>query len=136
MGRLFGEVEGVVAEAIDVLGQIRADCGDGILGNGLAALFEGLDEPGERAEIVKDQASCDQVVVFDGLPQFVAAVFHDDPFASEEGPLEEAIEGLALVGGTLDCRAQVGVRDVAQQKPCANDSSKFAERLVEPVLRL
>jgi hypothetical protein len=37
---LFGEVEGVVAEAIDVLGQIRADCGDGIVGNGLAALFD------------------------------------------------------------------------------------------------
>jgi hypothetical protein len=25
LGQLFGEVEGVVAEAIDVLGQIRAD---------------------------------------------------------------------------------------------------------------
>jgi hypothetical protein len=71
--------------------RFRADCGDGILGNGLAALFEGLDEPGERAEIVKDQAICDQVLVFDGLPLFVAAVFHDDPFPSEEGPLEEAI---------------------------------------------
>jgi hypothetical protein len=75
------------------------NCGNGILGNGLAAFFEGLDEPDEGAEIVKDPAICEQVVVFDGLPLFVAAVFHDDPFASEEGPLEEAIEGLALVGG-------------------------------------
>ena len=94
MGRLFDQVEGVVAEAIDVLGQIRADCGDGILGNGLAALFEGL--------IVKNQAICDRVVLFDGLPLFVAAVFHDDPVASEEGPLEEAIGGLALSWFALD----------------------------------
>jgi hypothetical protein len=50
LGRLFGEVEGVVVEAIDVLGQIRADCGDGILWNGLAALFDASASAGPQFE--------------------------------------------------------------------------------------
>ncbi len=50
-----------------MLGQIGADRCDCILGNGFAALLQGLDEPGERAEVVKDQTVCGQVVVFDGL---------------------------------------------------------------------
>jgi hypothetical protein len=84
---LSGELEGLVAEAIGVFGHIRADGGDSILGNGFAVLLQGLDEPGERAEVVKDQAVCHEMVVLDGLALFVPTVFHDDSFASEEGPL-------------------------------------------------
>lgn len=58
---------------------------------------------------MKDQAVRNEVVVFDGFPLFVAAVFGDDALPPKESPLEEAIEGLALIGGTLNCGAQVGV---------------------------
>jgi hypothetical protein len=109
LGRLSREVEGVVAEAVDVFGQIRADGGDSILGNGFASLLQGLDEPGERAGVVKDQAVCDEVVLFDAFTLLVSAVFGDDALPSEESPLEKAVEGFALVGGALDGGAQVGV---------------------------
>jgi hypothetical protein len=58
---------------------------------------------------VEDQTIGNEVVVFDGLPLLVAAVLGDDALAAEEGPLEEAIEGLALVGGSLDGRPQLRV---------------------------
>ena len=54
---------------------------------------------------MEDEAVGYQTVVFDGLPLLVAAVLRDDTFAAEEGPLEEAVEGFALVCGSLDDRS-------------------------------
>src|ERR1017187_8054769 len=83
---------------------------------------------------MEDKAVCNQVVVFDGLPLLVAAVLRDDAFAAEEGPLEEAVEGFALVGGSLDGRSQLCVGDVAEEEAGADYSSKLAEGLVEAIL--
>ena len=62
---------------------------------------------------MEDQAVCHEVVVLDSFPLFVATVLRDDAFAAEEGPLEEAVQGLALVGGTLDGRPQLLIGNVA-----------------------
>ncbi len=83
---------------------------------------------------MEDQTVGDQMVVFDGLPLLIPAVLRDDAFAAEESPLEEAVEGFALVCGTLDGRPQMRVRDIAKQEAGADDSSKFAKGLIEAVL--
>jgi hypothetical protein len=54
---------------------------------------------------MEDKAVGYQVVVLDGLPLLVAAVLRDDAFPTEKGPLEEAVEGFALVRGSLDGRS-------------------------------
>jgi hypothetical protein len=56
---------------------------------------------------MKDQAIGHEMVVLDGLALLVAAVFRDDAFAAEEGPLQETVQGLTLVGGTLDSGPQL-----------------------------
>jgi hypothetical protein len=85
-----------------VLGEVGTDGSDGVFRDGLSPLFQVLDKPGERTEVMEDQAVGDQVVVLDGFALLVPAVLRDDAFAAEEGPLEEAVKGLALVGGALD----------------------------------
>ena len=77
-------------------------------------MFQVLDEPGQLAQVMEDKAVCYQVVVFDGLPLLVAAVLGDDAFFTEEGPLEESVEGFALVRGSLNGRSQLCVGDVAE----------------------
>jgi hypothetical protein len=60
---------------------------------------------------MEDEAVGHQVVVFDGLPLLIPAVLRDDAFAAEESPFEEAVEGFALVCGTLDGRPELRVGD-------------------------
>jgi hypothetical protein len=45
--RFSGEIEGVVAEAVDVLGEVGADGGDGLFRHSFSALFQVLDKPGQ-----------------------------------------------------------------------------------------
>ena len=45
LGRFSIEVEGVIAEAVDVLRQVWTDGCDGVFGDGFPALFESLNEP-------------------------------------------------------------------------------------------
>jgi len=49
-------------------------------------LFQVLDEPGQRAQVMEDKAVGYQVVVFDGFSLLIAAVLGDDAFPTEEGP--------------------------------------------------
>ena len=88
-----------------MLGEVRTDGGDGVFKHAFSPLLQMLNQPGQRAQVMEDKAVCNQVVVFDGLPLLVAAVLRDDTFATEEGPLEEAVEGFALVRGSLDGRS-------------------------------
>lgn len=83
---------------------------------------------------MEDEAVGHQVVVFDGLPLLIPAVLRDDAFAAEESPFEEAVEGFALVCGTLDGRPELRVGDVTKQETGADYASKFAKGLVEAVL--
>ena len=76
------------------------------------------------------------MVVLDGLPLLIPAVLRDDAFAAKESPLEEAVEGFALIRGTLDGRPELRVRDVAEQEAGADYASQFAKSLIEAVLRL
>ena len=91
LGRFSVEVECLVSEAVNVLGEVRTDRGDSIFGDGLAALLQSLDECCERAQIMKDEAVCDQMVVLDGLSLLATAVFSDYAVTAEEGPLEKTI---------------------------------------------
>lgn len=47
LGRFSAEIEGVVPEAVDVLGEVRTDGGDRIFREGFSPLFQVLDEPGQ-----------------------------------------------------------------------------------------
>ncbi|MBB5330290.1 hypothetical protein [Tunturiibacter gelidiferens] len=85
---------------------------------------------------MEDQAVRHQVVVFDGLSLLISIVLCDDAFAAEESPLEEVVEGFALIRGTLDGRPQLRVRDVPKQEAGADDSSKLAKGLQRWFLRL
>jgi hypothetical protein len=107
LGRLSAEIQGVVPEAVNVLGEVRTDGGDRIFGDGFFPLFQILDESGQRAQVMEDQAVCYQVVIFDGLSLLIAAVLGDDAFPTEKGPFEESVEGFALVRGSLDGGSQL-----------------------------
>ena len=51
---------------------------------------------------MEDQTVRHQMVVLDGFALFVPAIRGDDPLATEESPREEAVQGLVLVGRSLD----------------------------------
>ena len=106
-----------------MLGEIRAEGGDGIFGHGFSPSFKGLDQSGQRTQVMEDETVGHKVVVFDGLPLLIPAVLRDDAFAAEEDPLEESVEGFALVGCALDGRTQLRVRDVAEQEAGADDAA-------------
>jgi len=61
-----------------------------------------VQDAGHHAHVVKDQAVGEQVVVLDDLAQFAAVILGNDAAATEGKPLDEAVEGLALVGRGLD----------------------------------
>lgn len=86
-----------------MLCEIGTDGGDGIFGHGFSAFFKRLDQSGQRAQVMEDQAVGYQMVVLDGLALLVAAVLRDNALAAEESPLEEPIQRLAFIGGPLDC---------------------------------
>jgi hypothetical protein len=102
LGRFSIEIEGVISEAVDVLCEVRADGGDGVFGDRFAALLQVLDEPGQRTEVMKDQAVGHKMVVLDRLALLVTAVFSDDSFTAEESPLQKAVQCLAFVGRPQD----------------------------------
>jgi hypothetical protein len=62
--------------------EVGADGSDGILWNGFATLLEFLHQPGEQAEIVKDQAVGHEVVVRDGFALLVTTILGDDAFTA------------------------------------------------------
>ena len=47
LARFSGEIEGVIAEAVDVLGEVGTDSGDGVFRHGFFPLFQVLDKPGQ-----------------------------------------------------------------------------------------
>jgi hypothetical protein len=49
------EIEGVIAEPIDVFREIWADRGNDIFGEIFPSLFEGLDEPSPGAQVMEDR---------------------------------------------------------------------------------
>ncbi len=84
--------------------------------------------------VVEDQAVGDQMVVLDQLTLPVAVVLGDQPLATEEEPLNEAVERLALVGRGLNDAAKLGVVEVPQQEGGPDDTAQLLEGLIEPVL--
>ena len=76
----------VGAISADVLGEVGADGGEGVFGDWLSAVFQALHEPGQRAQVMEDQAVGHEMVVLDEFPLLVPAVLGDDSFAAEEGP--------------------------------------------------
>ena len=54
-----------------------------------------MENPGHCLHIVKDDAVCDQVVVFDEFPLLVAVIFSDGAITAERQPFRELIEVLA-----------------------------------------
>ncbi len=73
-------------------------------------LQKALDQTRQRAQLMEDETVAHQVIVFDGLSLLIPAILRDDALAAEEGPLEEPVERLALVGGILDGRTQLRVQ--------------------------
>jgi hypothetical protein len=67
LGRFSVEIVCVVPKAVDVLCEVRADGGEGVFRDRFAALLQVPDEPGQRAEVMKDQAVGHKMVVLDRL---------------------------------------------------------------------
>jgi hypothetical protein len=108
--------------------------GDGVFGDRFAALLQVPDEPGQRAQIMKDQAVGHKMVVLDRLALLVPTVFSDDSFTAEESPSQKAVQGFPLIGRALDKRTQFLVGNIAQQKASTNDATQLTECLVKAVL--
>ena len=84
LGRFPCEAKNVITEAVDVLCEDGVDHGDDGFRYDFAPLFQHLDQPCERTQVMKDQAVGDQVVVLDGFTLVVAAILRDNAFAVEE----------------------------------------------------
>ena len=65
--RFSAKVQDVIPETIDVLCEIGNDVGSGIFGHGFSAFFKRLDQSGQRALVMEDQAVGYQMVVRDCL---------------------------------------------------------------------
>jgi hypothetical protein len=73
--------------------------------------------------------------LLDDLALLVPHVLGNDALATEEQPLRELIELLALAGGRVNRAAQLNVPNVVQQELGSNDPPELAKGKVELVLR-
>ncbi len=76
---------------------------------------------------MKNDQICHELVVAHDLALLVLDVFGDDPFPAEEGPFDEAVEFLALVGRRVDSLAHFDIVDVVQQEQRAHYLAEFTE---------
>ena len=89
---------------------------------------------GHGGYIVKDQQIRHEMVVFDDFSLLVPKVFGDHPIPSEQDPLNEAVELLALASCRLDHLTQLGFTDISQQEDRPNNPAELPERQIQLVL--
>ena len=57
---------------------------------------------------MEDKQVCNQVIVFDDFPLFIANILGNDTAAAEQHPLGKLIKGFAFVRRALDLAPKLG----------------------------
>ena len=93
-----------------------------------------IEDAAERIHVVEDDAVSNQLVVLDEFTLLVAVIGRESFVAPEGDPLGKSVEGLALIGCSLNERAQFGVAEIVQEEFRPDRIAQFAKGLIKPVL--
>jgi hypothetical protein len=93
-----------------------------------------MPDLGHRYDGMKDDQVADEMSVRDELALLIAPILGEDALATEEQPLEEPIERLALVPRASDRAPQFCSGQVLQQERGADHPSQFAPGKVHAIL--
>ena len=85
-----------------MVSRVRTKCGDQGRFQRVILLPKVMQCPAEREDIVKDDTVGDEVVVLDDLALLIPVIGGNGSIPTKGQPLQEPIEGLALVGVGLD----------------------------------
>ena len=95
-------------------GEVWAQTGQDLFVHGISFGRELMQDARLRMHIVEDQAIGDEMTILDPFPLDHPVVRGNQAFAPKEDPTDEAIERLALVGGSVNCLPQVCVAKIPE----------------------
>jgi hypothetical protein len=68
-------------------------------------------------DIVEDQTIGDEMAILDSFALECAVVRSNQSLTPKEDPAEEAIKGLAFVGGGLNRLPEIGITEIPEEDP-------------------
>jgi len=107
-------LQGVLAEQVDMLAPVRSYPGQHLIGNFKALSPQTPDDLCHAVDVVQYHEVGNQMVVVDHFVLLMPQVLLDLTVIEEEQPFDKIIEGLALAGSGLDSLPHLYIRDVLQ----------------------